>query len=140
MYAVKHKAWYPHVVENEVPARLEFVNRNPRLYVMLNNQEDTENATTTSTEELGKLVVSEVCISPWIANVSYTRCTCFYLRMSVFTSPKISHSETTLIALKKRQLLSPIDINKSLNFLNLQSRELTACNSPFYYQGSEFYL
>jgi hypothetical protein len=61
MYAVKHKAWYPHVVENEVPARLEFVNRNPRLYVMLNNQEDTENATTTSTEELDNKRV----LDPW---------------------------------------------------------------------------
>jgi len=88
IYAFKHKGWNHDVVENEDPARLEFVNRNPRLFVVLDNQ-DTDSVSTTATAESGKLVVSEVCISPWIVKVSYTRCTCSYLRMSLFSSPKI---------------------------------------------------
>ena len=93
MYTFTHKAWNPHVVENEVPANLEHVNRNPRLYVVLNDQEDTDQANMTATAGTGKLVVSEECVHPWIANVNvvdantYTRCSCFHLRMSLFTSP-----------------------------------------------------
>lgn len=109
MYAFTHKAWNPHVVENEVPANMEYVNRNPRLYVVLNDQEDTDQANMTATAETGKLVVSEVYVHPWIANFEVVDAsTCFYLRISVFTSPKISLSETTFIALKKSQMLSPI--------------------------------
>lgn len=96
IYAYKHKAWNPHAVENEVPARLDFVNRNPRLYVVLSNQEDTDNASTTATARSGKLVVSEVCISPWIANVSYTTCTvrvficaCLYLHPPKLVTQKL---------------------------------------------------
>ena len=64
-----HKEWNPDVVENEGPSSLEFVNRNPRLYVLLSDQKNTDQINGTATTEKGKLVVSEVCISPWIANV-----------------------------------------------------------------------
>lgn len=61
IYAFKHKGWNPHVVENEDPARLEFVNRNPRLYVVLNNQEDTDSVNTTATPESDNKRV----VDPW---------------------------------------------------------------------------
>jgi hypothetical protein len=64
-----HKEWKPDVLENEIPASLEFVNRNPRLYVLLSDEENTDQINRTATAETGKLVISEVCTSPWIVNV-----------------------------------------------------------------------
>jgi hypothetical protein len=90
IYAFTHKEWNPHVVENAVPANLEFVNRSPRLYVVLKDQKDTDQANVTTPVDSGKLAVSELCISPWIANVSLSMrvrtpdvrvfiCACLYL-------------------------------------------------------------
>jgi hypothetical protein len=67
--ASTHKEWNPDVLENEIPANLEFVNRNPTLYVLLSNQENTDQINRTTTAETGKLVVSEVCTSPSIVIV-----------------------------------------------------------------------
>jgi len=100
IYAFTHKEWNPHAVENEVPAKLEFVNRHPRLYVVLNSQEDTEQANKTVTAVSGKLVVFKVCISPWIANVSLLMgvrtadvsvfiCACLYLHPPKLVTQKL---------------------------------------------------
>ncbi|XP_021914765.1 uncharacterized protein LOC110827422 [Zootermopsis nevadensis] len=48
IYAFTHKGWNPHIVENEVPAHLDTVNRNPRLYVVVDDREDAEQTNTTS--------------------------------------------------------------------------------------------
>ena len=89
-YALGHKAWKPRNVGKEVPANREIVNRNPRLFIVTKDHADTEQANRTSFERPGKLAVSEVCISPWIANVSLSmrerapdarvfNCACLYL-------------------------------------------------------------
>jgi len=100
IYAFTHKEWNPHVVENEVPASLEFVNRSPSLYVVLKNQEDTDQTNTTATPGSGKLVISEVCMSSWIANVSSMRvrtpdvcifvCACLYIHPPKLVTQKLS--------------------------------------------------
>jgi hypothetical protein len=70
IYDFTHKAWHPHVVQNEVPANLERVNRNPRLYVVLNDQKDPGQTNITTTADSGKRGVAKACIRRWIANVS----------------------------------------------------------------------
>lgn len=73
IYAFTHKAWNPHVVESEVPANLDHLNRNPRLYVVVDDQEDTDQANVTATPGSGKRDVSRVPVTKhfhcWIANV-----------------------------------------------------------------------
>jgi hypothetical protein len=94
------KARNPVIVENEVPANLESVTRNPMLYGVLKDQEDTDQANITATAESGKLVVSEVCINPWIENVSLSMrvltpdirvfiCACLYLNPPKLVTQKL---------------------------------------------------
>jgi hypothetical protein len=90
IYAFTHKERDPRLLEYEVPAKLDYVNCNPRACIGSLTQKDTDQANRTATAGSGKLVVSEVCISPWIANVSLSMrvrtpdvrvfiCACLYL-------------------------------------------------------------
>ncbi|PSN53289.1 hypothetical protein C0J52_04660, partial [Blattella germanica] len=54
LYAFTHKTWSPHVVDNEVPVELDRTNRNPRLYVMETEDEESEQNNSTVTTETGE--------------------------------------------------------------------------------------
>ncbi|GFG37094.1 hypothetical protein Cfor_05763 [Coptotermes formosanus] len=75
IYAFTHKAWSPHVPENEVPANMEHVNRSPRLYVVLDDQDDTEQVNVTATP--GSAVRAAKL---WEAEVGTVTCTAFLRR------------------------------------------------------------
>jgi hypothetical protein len=64
IYTFTHKGWNPHIVGNKVPANLDPVNRNPRLYVVVEDREDSEQTNTTAAPGSGKRL-SSVSIVGW---------------------------------------------------------------------------
>ena len=111
MYEFTRKGWGPRVAENEVSTNLEFVNRHPKLYLVMKEQNDNNKGNITFAAGSGKLVISEVCISPWIANVSLSMrvrtpdvrvfiCACLYLH-----PPKLVTQKPCLLPLKRGNYL-----------------------------------
>ena len=57
IYAFSHKSWNPHVVDNEVPADLGRISRDPRFYVLATEVIDSDQENTTAKSETGNLFI-----------------------------------------------------------------------------------